>query len=227
MSLPSRSVPFLNISLKLGHTVLLRLDGSSIEQIKGGRDDLEEVCQGSAWSEHVWCGMVTGSAYTDTCSPLSKAQRRGQQGDLRGSLYLPVVLTDFRVNDGAVQGVDDPQPLFDRSSQLFGPDILNGTRDVGLELELVDHVAKIVVVLVLEVGHQILHVHVVGLEGSSVAEVQVANDLFPLDRQRDTDIPVRKHELTLLTRIRPCIWHPSVFCSAIFSVQPSLTHCKG
>lgn len=45
MSLTTRSVPFLNIPLELGHTVLLRLDGSAIEQVKGCRDDFEEVCQ--------------------------------------------------------------------------------------------------------------------------------------------------------------------------------------
>lgn len=67
------------------------------------------------------------------------------------------------MHDSAIQGVDDTQPLLDRPGQILSSDVLNSPR-IGLELELVDHMAEVVVVLVLEVGHEVLDVHIVRLE---------------------------------------------------------------
>lgn len=80
------------------------------------------------------------------------------------------------MHNRTVQRVDDPQPFLDRLGQLFHSEIQYRTRIVRLELELVNHMTEIVVVLVLEVRHQVLNVHVVGLEGTAVRKVEVSND---------------------------------------------------
>lgn len=102
-------------------------------------------------------------------------------------LTLIHVIRNLWMYDGAIERVDNAQPLLDGPRQLIRPDVMHSPRDIGLELELVDHVAEIMVVLVLQVGDEVLHVHVVRLERSSVAEVQVADDLrkVPSDKQFD------------------------------------------
>jgi hypothetical protein len=79
--------------------------------------------------------------------------------------------------NSTIEGIDNSQLLLDRFGQLFGSEIKNRSSIIRFELELVDHMAEIMVVIVLEVRNEILNMHVMGLERASVAEVEVSDDL--------------------------------------------------
>lgn len=87
---------------------------------------------------------------------------------------------------------------------------------------------EVVLLAALQVRHKIMNVHVVGLERSSRAQMEVADavevggELF--SGARWTGQSSATH--TLLTLTLPAMLQPSVDWALIFSVQPSLTHWK-
>jgi len=125
-------------------------------------------------SKFAWEAM--SRTYIGTCSRLVKMSIH-LSVDIQGKAIADLLLTDFRVHYRTIQGVDDSQSFLDRLGQLFHSEIQYRTGIVRLELKLVNDMAEIVMVLVLEIRHQVLNVHVVGLERASVREVEVSDDL--------------------------------------------------
>ena len=83
-----------------------------------------------------------------------------------------ITLTFFRMNPQPIQRVNNPQFLPQHPRQLSLPGI-----PLGLELQLVNDMAEIVVVVVLEVRNEFLHVCLGGLERTTWREVEVADNL--------------------------------------------------
>lgn len=86
---------------------------------------------------------------------------------------------------GAAQGVDNLQ-LVPKLILALLHLVLDAHVVVGGKVELVNNVAKVVVVLTLEIRDEFVNVHAVAHEGCAVRELNVPNDLVDLDAARDT-----------------------------------------
>ena len=125
------------IAFVLSYRVLVRRDGLAVEVVEVGRDDLDEVCSEKALDAP---GM---RPYIGTYSRLVLAWAQANDSER---------LTLLGMRPDALKGVFDAQ-LLPRLQLLWQAGSLDVGRDVCAKAELVDDVAKVVVVLVFEVRH--------------------------------------------------------------------------
>lgn len=88
-------------------------------------------------------------------------------------------LTLFWVHHSPIQGIHDTQSLLHAFRQVIGRLPRHAVRRcvIAFELELVDYMAKVVVVLVLQVRDEVLERRLIRLVCSTRTEMEVANDL--------------------------------------------------
>lgn len=91
----------------------------------------------------------------------------------------PIALTLFRVYNRSVQGINDTQSLLHALCQVVCRFARHAIRSrlIAFKLKLVDDMAKVVVVLVFQVGDKVLERYLIRLVCSTGTEVEVADNL--------------------------------------------------
>jgi hypothetical protein len=95
------------------------------------------------------------------------------------AILWPGQLTFFRVDHSPIQGVHNTQPLLHTLGQIIRPFTRESIRRsiIPFKLELVDHMAEIVVIVVFKIRHEVLEGNLIRLVCSAGAEMEVADNL--------------------------------------------------